>query len=96
MSNIRFTWDLIKARANFIKHRVTFDEALTAFRDENGLLISDPDHSSAEDRFILLGRTSRGGLLVVCHCYRETDTVIRIISARKASRREHNRYWESA
>jgi uncharacterized protein len=73
---------------------VSFDEAQTVFLDENALLIHDPDHSSKEDRFILLGLSAKLRLLVVCHCYHKSDEVIRIISARKATRAEQKIYRE--
>ena len=92
MSEIRFEWDPPKARSNEAKHGVTFDEAATAFSDEMGLVIPDPDHSQDEDRFVLLGLSSALRLLVVVHCYRESDEVIRIISARKATKGESHHY----
>jgi len=64
------------------------------FVDENALLIHDPDHSGDEDRFILLGLSSSIHLMVVCHCYQAKNDVIRIISARKATRTEEKRYWK--
>ncbi len=84
MSHIEFEWDLQKNRANRKKHGVSFDEASTAFYDEEGLLLDDPDHSESEDHFIILGVSSALRLLVVVHCYRGEDATIRIISARKA------------
>jgi uncharacterized DUF497 family protein len=92
MPGIRFVWDPRKAKSNASKHGVTFEEATTAFADEHGMVIPDPDHSDDEDRFILLGFSSEARLLVVCHCYRETQRVIRIISARKATRTEQSQY----
>ena len=83
---------MAKGRANERKHDVSFEEAQTVFADELGLLIHDPDHSDDEDRFVILGLSSSLRTLVVCHCYREGDDVIRIISARKADRRERQRY----
>ena len=88
MAELTFEWDPRKSRANFKKHGVTFDEAETAFYDEGGLLIDDPEHSDDEDRFLLLGLSTRLRELVVSHCYREVGGVIRIISARKAIPRE--------
>src|SRR3990170_1866047 len=76
------------------KHGISFEEAQSVFVDENALMINDPDHSGDEDRFILLGLSASIRLMVVCHCYREHDDVIRIISARKATRAEQKRYWE--
>jgi uncharacterized DUF497 family protein len=74
------------------KHGVSFEEARTVFFDENAKVIDDPDHSESEDHFILLGVSSALRLLLVCHCYRQGDSVIRIISARKASPRESKQY----
>ena len=94
MSEIRFEWDPSKAQSNEKKHGVSFEEASTAFSDESGLVIADPDHSDDEDRFVLLGVSSSLRLLVVVHCYRDEDEVIRLISARKATRREASYYSE--
>ena len=91
---IEFKWDAKKAAVNLDKHGVSFEEARTVFFDEKALLIHDPDHSQEEDRFILLGHSAKLRLLIVCHCYREDDSVIRIISARKADKKEQNQYWE--
>ncbi|MBD3334609.1 MAG: BrnT family toxin [Candidatus Eisenbacteria bacterium] len=93
MSGLKFVWDPRKDRANYRKHRVRFDEAATAFRDENAKVYFDPDHSEDEDRLILLGLSFQLRILVVCHCFREKETVVRIISARRADRREQNDYW---
>ena len=76
------------------KHNISFEEAQTVFSDDHALLIADPDHSEEEERFILLGFSHGAKLLVVCHCYRQSDSVIRIISARKATRKESNQYNE--
>ncbi len=92
MANLKIEWDPPKAAANFKKHGISFEEAATAFSDEHGRLIPDPDHSEDEDRFILLGMSLSTRLLVVCHCYREPSSVIRIISARKASKSERAQY----
>ena len=92
MSDLRFEWDAAKNHANQRKHHVSFEEAQTAFGDELGLLIHDPDHSDQEDRFVLLGLSSSLRTLVVCHCYPAGNDVIRIISARKANRRERSLY----
>lgn len=92
VAELRFEWDVAKGRANQRKHGISFEEAQTVFADEFGLLIHDPDHSDDEDRFVILGLSSSLRTLVVCHCYREGDDVIRIISARKADRRERQRY----
>ena len=92
MYELRFEWDLHKANENRRKHGVSFDEAETIFSDEFAYLIDDHDHSGEEDRFLLLGLSVLLRTLVVCHCYREADNVIRIISARKATRKERDFY----
>lgn len=92
MTTLHFEWDEPKAKANIKKHGVSFEEAKTVFHDERARLIPDPDHSEGEDRFVLLGCSSVLKLLVVCHCYRVDGNVIRIISARKASRQEAKSY----
>ena len=89
---LRFEWDPRKAAANERKHGVSFDDARPVFFDEHALLIADPDHSEREDRFVLLGLGLPARLLVVCHCYRQRDEIIRIISARPANRRERDLY----
>ena len=92
---IRFEWDDSKNRQNIAKHRISFEEASAVFYDDNALLIHDPGHSfPGENRFIILGVSSALNLLVVCHCYRETDERIRLISARRASRNEAAQYTE--
>jgi len=93
MIELRFEWDKRKDRANVRKHSVSFEEARTAFYDENAILFVDPDHSEDEDRFILLGMSFKLRILVVCHCFRESETVVRIISARKANKAEEREYW---
>ena len=94
MRELRFEWDERKAVANRRKHGVSFEEARTVFLDEDALQIPDPEHSDQEDRFIMLGISARLRVLVVCHCYREDDEVMRIISARKADRDERRQYDE--
>lgn len=89
---MKFTWDESKAALNKQKHGVSFEEAQTVFEDCEALRIFDPDHSEDEDRFLLLGMSSVLRLLVVCHCYRENDELIRIISARKATKKETSTY----
>ena len=93
MNELRFEWDRRKERANLKKHGVSFDEARTAFHDESATVFFDPDHSDGEDRFILLGLSHRLRVVVVCHCFRESETVVRIISARKANKNEDREYW---
>jgi uncharacterized DUF497 family protein len=85
---IKFEWDASKAAANLKKHQVSFDEAQSIFFDEFGIQFFDEDHSSDEERFLMLGMSSRAKLLIVSHCEREHGTVIRIISARQATKRE--------
>lgn len=89
---MKFVWDNQKANINKRKHGVSFEEAQTVFDDCEALRIFDPDHSEDEDRFLILGLSSVLRLLVVCHCFRENDEQIRIISARKATKRESATY----
>jgi uncharacterized DUF497 family protein len=91
MDGLDFTWDARKAAANKAKHGVSFEEARTVFFDDSARLIADPDHSAAEDRYVLLGLSARLRVLLVCHVYRRGSTV-RIISARKANRVEQREY----
>jgi hypothetical protein len=91
VNGLTFEWDKRKNASNQRKHSASFEEAESAFADEGGRLIADPDHSDQEDRFILMGMSARLRLLIVCHCYREGDT-IRIISARRANRSERTQY----
>ncbi len=93
MNNIKFDWDEEKNIANIKKHKISFDEALTVFYDTTALIIDDPDHSVDEERFIILGFSEKSNLLIVCHCYRENDSIIRIISARKATKNEAKEYY---
>ncbi len=94
MSEIKFAWDESKDRLNKRKHGVSFEEAKTVFYDENAIEFPDPDRSEREDRFLMLGVSYRLRVLIVCHCFREGDSTIRIISARKATRKEIERYEE--
>ena len=94
MELLKFEWDENKNSINKQKHNISFEEARTVFYDEFALVIDDPDHSEQEDRFIILGQSSDAKLLVVCHCYRESDTLIRIISARKATKSETSQYYD--
>jgi hypothetical protein len=93
MDELRFEWDEKKNRENQQKHNISFEEAQTVFLDENAIRFFDPDHSEDEDRFLMLGMSFTLRVLVVCHCFREDDMVIRIISARKADKREQTDYW---
>jgi uncharacterized protein len=92
VKRLRFEWDARKAAANLRKHGVSFEEARSVFLDENALLRPDEGHSDDEDRFLLLGLSGRLRTLVVCHCYRQEDEVIRLISARKANADEQRQY----
>ncbi len=93
MSGIRFEWDERKNRENQRKHKVSFEESQSVFLDENAVRYFDPDHSQDEDRFLMFGMSFTLRVLVVCHCYRQDDSVIRIISARKADKQEQSDYW---
>lgn len=92
---LRFEWNPDKAAKNLDKHGISFEEAKTVFSDERAVLFDDPDHSMDEDRFLILGISQNLRLLIVSHCLREGGDVIRIISARKATRREEKQYEES-
>ena len=85
---IRFDWDEKKNRANLKKHGVSFEEAQGVFFDDEALVYDDPSHSDEEERFLIIGRSFKLRVLMICHCYRGEDTVIRIISARKATSKE--------
>jgi len=89
---LRFEWDPRKAADNLRKHQVSFEEAKTVFLDDEALLIPDEEHSTEEERFVIMGFSAQLRILVVCHCYRQSDEVIRIISARKANRAERRQY----
>jgi uncharacterized DUF497 family protein len=89
---LHFDWDESKNRANRKKHGVWFEEARSAFTDPHALLFSDPEHSEDEERVVLLGVTAASRLVVIVHCYRESDTVVRIISARPATDKERAFY----
>ena len=94
METIQFEWDENKNQINRRKHGISFHEAKTVFYDDEALVIDDPEHSQEEERFIILGLSQKTNLLVVCHCYRESDAVIRLISARKATKSETKQYHE--
>ena len=93
MKELQFEWDKKKEKINIKKHGVSFGEARTVFYDENAIQFFDPDHSDEEDRFILLGMTFRLRVIIVCHCFRESERIIRIFSARKADKDEEHEYW---
>jgi uncharacterized DUF497 family protein len=92
MAAIRFAWDERKNAINKRKYGVSFEEGQTVFSDDNALFMHDPDHSEDEDRFLLLGLSAIARLLVVCHCYREENDTVRIISVWKATKSETVQY----
>ncbi|MBQ1398250.1 MAG: BrnT family toxin [Clostridia bacterium] len=92
MDMITFEWDENKNTINKRKHKISFEEAQTVFSDDEALVIDDPEHSEQEERFIILGMSAKANLLVVCHCCRSSESVIRIISARKATKTESSYY----
>jgi uncharacterized protein len=85
---MKFEWNLSKASTNLKKHGVSFEEARSVFYDEFAIQFFDADHVANEDRFLLLGMSAEAKLLIVCHCERDRGEVVRIISARKATKRE--------
>ncbi len=87
-----FIWDDSKSKLNLKKHGITFAESESVFLDEAARLITDPDHSEDEERFVLLGMSSKLNILIVVHVYRESDELIRLISARKATKTEQKKY----
>ena len=94
MKTINFSWDKTKANSNLIKHKISFEEAKTVFDDDNARLMYDPDHSEDEDRFILLGLSCKLKILTIVHCYKDDENNIRIISARKSTKKETKQYRE--
>ncbi len=92
MNGIRFVWDSVKAAENKRNHGVSFEEARSVFFDENARFEHDPDHSIDDDRFLLLGMSYTFRVLLVVHCFREEDQVVRLISARKATKTERRQY----
>jgi uncharacterized DUF497 family protein len=92
MVKIAFEWNLSKAKVNMEKHGVSFDEAATVFYDDRAVEFYDDSHSDWEDRMLLLGLSCKLRVLLICHCYRESDAVIRVISARKATKNESKLY----
>lgn len=91
-TDLHFESDEAKSASNFRKHGVSFEEAWTVFLDDQAILIADDEADSSEERFLILGMNTQGRTLVVCHCDRRGDEVIRIISARRASRSERTDY----
>ncbi len=92
MNDIRFEWDENKNKKNIQKHGISFDEAKSVFYDERAIVFDDPEHSDDEDRFLIIGFSSETNLCIVSHCYRDEDKIIRIISARKATKNETKFY----
>ncbi|NJN49214.1 MAG: BrnT family toxin [Alkalinema sp. RL_2_19] len=96
MDELEFEWNPTKAASNERKHGISFEEAETVFYDEFARLLPDPDHSIREERFLLLGMSEEARLLLVVHVYRSSSNVIRLISARRATRYERQQYEEFA
>lgn len=95
MDQLEFQWDNEKNKLNIKKHGISFDEAKTVFYDEHAIQFFDPDHLEDEDRFLLLGMSFKLKTLVVCHCFRQEETIIQIISARKTDKDEERDYWSA-
>ena len=94
METIKFEWDENKNEINKRKHGLSFEEAKEVFEDENAILFDDPDHSMDEDRFLIIGSVKSSKICIVSHCYRDNDNVIRLISARAATKNEQRVYEE--
>jgi len=90
----RFDWDIKKNINNINKHGISFKEAASVFSDANAIYFDDESHSDSEERFIIIGKSKKLNILMVCHCYRNDDLIIRIISARKANKYEIAKYEE--
>ena len=93
MNELLFEWDENKNTINRKKHGISFEEARSVFYDEEALVRDDPDHSADEERFLILGFSEQANMLVVSHCCRQEEEIIRIISARKATRAESQQYY---
>lgn len=93
MKNLIFEWDDTKNETNKKKNGVSFEEAQTVFFDESAFQFDDPDHSVDEERYLLLGFSQTLKILVVCHCYRDGESIVRNISARKATKKEQKAYY---
>lgn len=89
---LKFEWDKNKNQSNIKKHGISFEEASSVFYDDEALIINDEAHSQKEERFVLIGFSYKYNLLVVCHCYRQNEEIVRIISARKATKNEQKEY----
>ena len=94
MTALSFEWDPNKAKTNETKHGVSFEEACTVFHDEDALVIPDPEHSLVEKRFVIMGLSAASRVLVIVHCLRRNNRIIRIISARRAGTKEKKPYLE--
>ena len=92
MKKLKFDWDTNKNKENIKKHKISFEEAKEVFYDDNAILFDDPNHSDSEERFLIIGRINSLNIYVVSHCYRENADIIRIISARKATKNERQTY----
>ena len=92
MNNIQFDWDPNKNKENIKKRKISFEEAKEVFYDDNAILFDDPEHSADEDRFLIIGRIKNLNIYIVSHCYKEKDSIIRIISARIATKKERETY----
>ena len=90
---MKYEWDSNKNESNIRKHGISFQEAATVFEREDSILFDDPDHSADEDRFLIIGFSTASNLCVVCWCERRAD-IIRIISARKATKNEASDFWD--
>ena len=96
MDGKHFDWDMKKNTVNINKHGISFKEAASVFLDTNAIYFDDETHSNFEERFIVIGKSKKLNLLMVCHCYRNENSVIRLISARKANESEIAKYEEDA
>ena len=94
MKNLTFSWDDKKNSANQRQNGISFEEAQTVFFDEYAIEFKDPDHSETEDRFLLIGLSQKLKVLVICHCFRKSESEIRIISARRATKKEQKVYFK--
>lgn len=91
---MRFAWDENKNEINKKKHGISFETAQEVFYDDNAILFDDPDHSIGEERFLIIGMTKSLKVCIVSHCYRDSDNIIRLISAREATKHERKVYEE--
>ena len=94
MEMLHFEWDENKNAINIKKHGLSFETATEVFYDEDAVLFDDPDHSVGEERFLIIGMLRSSKICIVSHCYRDNDNVIRMISAREATKNEKRFYWE--